>query len=291
MNERSIWLPYESVRHWVQQKQFRNYKHFREYAKTHVLPNGVPADPRSTYKDSYISDTDFFGERLPEYQPYDVACINVRRMKFSSKSEYQAYCRNNEKHKSNMKLPTYPNRAYEKDFIGWPDFLGNGKVANADRVFLPYTEARAFVHQLQLVNYFGWYDWANKSGDRPDNIPSNPWDVYPEWTGIKDWIGTSLASRLAGQKENHSVLCFFQDPYEESNVFNYAIFHGGKTQALSKCAYSEFTVVATFNHDKELSQRVADILTECSSSHYDQKFTAHNIHQIMFELNLLLDRC
>lgn len=290
MNERSIWLPYETVKQWVQQKGFRSYKQYREYAKTHVLPAGVPACPQSTYKDDYVSDIDFFGEREPEYVPFEVARMKARRMKFTSKAEYQAYCREHEKPKNIHKLPVWPNRTYPNEFVDWADFLGTGRIANIKREFMPYNEARNYVHQLNLKNYYDWYEWANRSGDRPDTIPSNPWDVYEEWNGIREWIGTNLTARLQVQDENHSVLCFVQSEFDQANEFSYAVFHGGTTQALRECAQSELRVVAMFKHEPEMSQHVANIITQHSSSHYDQQFVAINIHEIMYELNRILLR-
>lgn len=290
MSGHSIWLPYETVKQWVQQKGFRNYKQFRQYAKTHILPEGVPACPQSAYKDDFISDTDFFGEREPEYLPYDIAMMKARRMKFATMTEYQNYCREHERNKTIHKLPIYPQRAYPTEFVDWPTFLGNDNVANTKRTFLPYKEARKFIHQLNLKNYYDWYEWANRSGDRPRNIPSNPWDVYEEWNGIKEWLGTNLTARLQAQTENYSVLCFVQSPYGQSNEYSYAVFHGGTTQALRECAQSELNVVAMYKHVPTDSGRVAEIIDNNSSSHFDQEFVAINIHAIFYEIGLFLDR-
>ena len=290
MNERSIWLPYETVKSWVQQMGFKSYPQYRDYAKTRVLPQGVPACPRSAYKDDYVSDTDFFGERPDEFVPFDVARIKARRMQFESKAKYQEYCREHEKPKSSMKMPVWPSRIYSEEFVDWADFLGSDRISNAKREFMPYKDALSFIHQLRLTNYYDWYEWANKSGDRPHNIPSNPWDVYSEWNGIKEWIGTNLTARIKTQDYNNAVICFVRDQYDQPNELSYAVFHGGPTQALSKCAQAELDVVAMFKHDSRVSSQVAEIIDRGSSSHYDQKFTAYNIHEIMYELRLILDQ-
>lgn len=290
MKEYSIWLPYESVRDWVQRKGFTNYKQFRQYAKKHVLPEGVPACPQRSYGDDYISDVDFFGERAKRYVPFEVARIKARRMGFKTANEYREYCRKHEVHKPTHRLPLYPQRAYPREFVSWHDYLGDGRIANINRVFLPYKEARNFIHQIKIPDSVGWHKWANKSGERPDTIPSNPWDVYDEWNGMREWLGTNLTAKLQVQAENHSVLCFVQSEYDQPNEYSYAVFHGGTTQALRQCAQSGLRVVAIFKHEPEYSQRVADVISSNSSSHYDQRFVAFNIHEIMYELNMMLLR-
>src|SRR5215467_8334153 len=55
----------------------------------------------------------------------------------------------------------------------------------------PFQAARAFVHALGLKSRADW-DRYSKSGDRPSDIPSNPWYAYKEsgWISLGDWLGT-----------------------------------------------------------------------------------------------------
>jgi len=43
-----------------------------------------------------------------------------------------------------------------------------------------YKEAREFVRKLNLKNTYEWKEYC-KSGNKPDDIPAAPWDVYKEW--------------------------------------------------------------------------------------------------------------
>jgi hypothetical protein len=63
----------------------------------------------------------------------------------------------------------------------------------------PFSEARAFVHALGLKNRAQWQ--ANsKSGERPDDIPSNPDKVYStEFKGYGDWLGTGTIASFRRQ--------------------------------------------------------------------------------------------
>jgi hypothetical protein len=56
--------------------------------------------------------------------------------------------------------------------------------------FLPFKEAREFIHKLGLSKQKEWYEYCKSKG-KPENIPSNASHVYrKEWKGWGDWLGT-----------------------------------------------------------------------------------------------------
>ena len=46
--------------------------------------------------------------------------------------------------------------------------------------FRDFESAREFARSLNLKNNVEWREYL-KSGDKPDDIPSNPWRSYKEW--------------------------------------------------------------------------------------------------------------
>lgn len=58
--------------------------------------------------------------------------------------------------------------------------------------FLPFSEAREYVRGLGLKSQREWQAFA-RSDRRPANIPAGPENVYPEWAGLRDWLGTEKA--------------------------------------------------------------------------------------------------
>jgi hypothetical protein len=48
------------------------------------------------------------------------------------------------------------------------------------KTFRDFESAREFVQKLGLKNAKEWQAYAT-SGNKPDDIPSTPWDVYKEW--------------------------------------------------------------------------------------------------------------
>ncbi|MFL6317835.1 MAG: hypothetical protein ACJ73C_14015 [Nitrososphaeraceae archaeon] len=71
----------------------------------------------------------------------------------------------------------------------WGDWLGTGTIASFNREFLPFSEAREFVHSFGFKNIEEWEKW-HKSGQKPADIPTNPDKVYEnEWIGWGDaWL-------------------------------------------------------------------------------------------------------
>jgi len=55
-----------------------------------------------------------------------------------------------------------------------------------EKQYRSYDEAKKFVRPLKLKNYNEWVEYC-KSGNKPDDIPSDPWNVYE-----KEWCGNGL---------------------------------------------------------------------------------------------------
>ena len=100
-------------------------------------------------------------------------------------------------------IPASPDQTYAKSgWKGMGDWLGTGAIPNLLRVYLPFKDARAFVHSLQLKNRDEWSKFCKvqmpTKGVRPSDIPSNPARTYSKsgWKSYGDWLGTrTIASR------------------------------------------------------------------------------------------------
>jgi hypothetical protein len=66
--------------------------------------------------------------------------------------------------------------------------------------FRSFEDARKFVHALKLNNDKEWKEYC-KSGNKPDDIPSYPIDVYKNkgWKGLGDWLGTGRTANFKKQ--------------------------------------------------------------------------------------------
>ena len=92
-------------------------------------------------------------------------------------------------------IPVDPSLIYGGEggpWQGWPDFLGyelRGRCSRS-RGWRSFEEARSFVWGLGLKSQKEWNEWS-KSGERPRDIPSAPYQVYEEegWLSWPDFLG------------------------------------------------------------------------------------------------------
>ena len=109
--------------------------------------------------------------------------------------EFIKYCRDqNIKSSEQFKIlkrpeniPSNPNKAYKGQWKGWAYVTKSG----GDTRWMPFKEARKYVRSLKLNGRRGWLEWE-KSGQKPDAIPANPYICYGnKWKGWQDFIGNA----------------------------------------------------------------------------------------------------
>jgi hypothetical protein len=113
-------------------------------------------------------------------------------------------------------IPKAPWHVYaDNGWNGIGDWLGTGHVANQDRRYCSYAQARSFVVKLYLRSGREWTKYTK--GQRkdlpvlPKNIPSAPQRVYSSkgWKGMGHWLGT-------GSVRNQDIVYL---PFLEARTF------------------------------------------------------------------------
>jgi hypothetical protein len=177
--------PFNEAREFVQTLGIKSVSEWKEYCKSGKKPNNLPSTPQEVYKKqkTWKGWGDFFGtgriaDRDKIFHPFNEAREFVRELNLKSQKEWNEYCKSGEKPK---KIPNAPALTYKnKGWTTWGEWFGTGTVATQDRKYRSYKEAREFVRALNLKGTKEWREYC-KSGDKPDDIPSNPWDIYKEW--------------------------------------------------------------------------------------------------------------
>jgi Integrase repeat unit len=209
--------PYDEAIKFVHPLKIKNAEEWRAYCggKRKDLspkPNDIPSHPDRRYGEEFRKNGGWDGwlgtnNIRPKSRPYDDAVPFVHMLKLKNRDpEWLAYCRGERKDlppKPND-IPSSPNVVYHefRQRGGWGAWLGTGKVANQNRVFLTYDEAVKFVHPLKLKNQRQWqaYSAGKRKAlpPRPRNIPSNPYghygDEFREKGGWNGWVGTKGSS-------------------------------------------------------------------------------------------------
>ena len=184
-----IYRPFEEARKFARTIGLKTTEEWEEWAKSGACPSDIPAKPHQTYKnDGWVGMGDWLGTRNRKggYLSFDEAREFARNLKIQNKTDWGLWTQSEERPGD---IPADPRSAYEnKGWISWGDWLGTDKIANQNKIFKPFEDARSFVRNLKLKNLSEWQSWC-KSSARPIDIPTNPARRYKEWIGWGDWLG------------------------------------------------------------------------------------------------------
>lgn len=131
-------------------------------------------------------------------KPFDEARAFVHTLGIKNVEQWLDYCKSGEKPND---IPHKPERIYKnKGWKSYGDWFGVWKAGGTPKKvkeidndkFLPFEEARKFVHLLRIRNVKEWFKYCD-SGKRPKDIPYNPDRIYKNtgWKSYADWLGTA----------------------------------------------------------------------------------------------------
>jgi len=173
---------FKSAREFVRSLGLKNQKEWTAYCKSGNKPDDIPAGPREHYKKEWKGIGNWLGtgtqsDKYKKSRSFIDARAFVQKLELKTSRTWKEYCKSGKKPDN---IPSNPNATYKKEWKGYGDWLGTGTIATKDKKYRPYKEAREFVRSLGLKTGEEWTEYC-KSGNKPDDIPSSPWDVYKEW--------------------------------------------------------------------------------------------------------------
>ncbi|AOW11012.1 integrase repeat-containing protein [Flavobacterium gilvum] len=192
--KQSVFLSFEEAKIFVKTLNLKSEKEWREFRKSGLKPENIPSSPEKVYKNAgWNGFADWLGYNLSiigsDFLSFEDAKNFVKTLNLKSVSEWK------ELKKSGLKpenIPASPENVYKNEgWNGFEDWLGYEKVSRSVLIdCLDFEDAKLFVHQLNINSFREWRAYC-KSGDKPNNIPSNPKEVYKNkgWNGFADWLG------------------------------------------------------------------------------------------------------
>lgn len=130
---RKSYRPFKSARAYVRKLKLKNRDEWHEMVRSGDVPEDIPLKPERVYEGKgWISCGDWLGTKyvppgMRHYRPFKSARAFARKLKLSSRREWEAYCKDGLKGKAKLPedIPATPARIYkEKGWLGWPDWLG-----------------------------------------------------------------------------------------------------------------------------------------------------------------------
>ena len=179
-------VPPRELRRW--NLEIENYD-YASTGKTTMLTY-----PHEIYKE-WTTWGNWFGtgnKHFKDFLPFTKARKLARSLRLKTSAEWVTWYR---KHGANKKVPHTPSQTYPKQFRGWADWLG---VRNR-RCTLSFTQARTAVRRVirkhkYPLTFLGFVQ-LKKDGRLPEGVSAQPW-LYPQYKGIEDFVGRSVAQPL-----------------------------------------------------------------------------------------------
>jgi len=180
-------LDFQMARTKVHKLKLESNFAWRDYCKSGLKPQNIPAKPERTYKNKGWSGYgDWLGTgtlqtQQRKYLNYENAKLQIKLLELKSHKEWKEAIKNKKVPKN---IPSAPDLYYKKNgWKSWGEFIGTGRKSEQQRAqeFLSYGDAKKIVqklakqYQIKTAN-----DWRNaiKKGLIPENIPKNPWHSY-----------------------------------------------------------------------------------------------------------------
>ncbi len=190
--DKKQFLSFQDAKNIVHSKKLKNTKEWRLFTKSKDFPDDIPSNPVKVYKNKgWMGVGDWLGtgniavfNKL--FLPFNEAREFVRKLKIKNSDGWEDYCKSGNKPQN---IPSNPGHSYKKKYLGIKDWLGTGQRI----IYRDFEDAKQFVHSLSLKDGKEWKQYC-KSGNKPDDIPSNPLSVYKEWKGSGDWLGTGTVA-------------------------------------------------------------------------------------------------
>ena len=75
-------------------------------------------------------------------------------------------------------VPSDPRKVYkDAGWTNWGGFLGTGNIECNKMNFRSFDTCRVYARSLQLSGETAWKAWSKVPGNRPDDVPSNPYST------------------------------------------------------------------------------------------------------------------
>lgn len=191
-------LNYEECRKFIITLGIKTKSEWKDYCKSGNRPKNIPSNPNDYYKDKgWTSWGDFLGTNVKsthkiETVTYTQCEAYARSLRLNGKplqcsKDWYAY---HSIYRKPDNIPYSPQRAYKEEGFSWGKFLSTGRVATFNKEYKSFEECKAFIKSLNLKSLEEWKRYC-KSGKKPDDIPSNPNQIYYKkgWISYPDFLG------------------------------------------------------------------------------------------------------
>lgn len=186
-------LPFEKARAYMRRLGLKNRTEYRKWLKSGKRPKTIPHEPENIYKYTGWSGLgDWLGTGNIQNQkktklPYKQAKAYVQAIGIKTWHEYMNWSKGGNRPAT---IPAAPDKAYH-EFESWGEFLGTGRIANQNKEYWNYEQAKTFLKPLGIRSFVHFKELYTIE-NIPVEIPKNPIAHYKKqgtWKGYPDFFG------------------------------------------------------------------------------------------------------
>ena len=178
--------PYEELKKITRDqgiKSAKDYHLFRTENKGVFNGWRIPSNPHRYY-DEWKGWSNFFEK--PPIAPYEELKKAVRDQGLKTSKDYQLLREKNEGVLNDWRMPSNPDKYYEKEWVNWNEFFGNRSFPLA-----PYKELKKILidQRVKSTREYRLLREKNKGVINGWKLPSEPHKKYKEWVNWNEFLG------------------------------------------------------------------------------------------------------
>ncbi len=188
--------------------EFTSFKEARKYARNLNLNtveewyslkskrlNNIPSAPQRTYENKgwqgwgdFLGLKNYRGNNI-EWLPFKIAREKIRKVGLKTVNDWYEYARSED---LDIRIPRAPEVTYKND--GWKgigDWIGTFKIADQNRKYLSFEEAKEFMKDNHINSESEWQVFRKKN--KIENIPFKLERTYSNhWKGFSHFFGKEI---------------------------------------------------------------------------------------------------
>lgn len=227
-----------------------------------------------------------------KFVPYKFAIMIVQYYGIRSRSEYWQW-----RKKNNIQyLPAMPDRVYS-NWEGWNIFLNQQNSFDKTKFvhvpWRPFWEAVRWAQKAATEHNINTHrEWLqfHREGNAPKDIPRNPDQIYPEFTGKgwNVWLGKSVRGKVMTEQQARQLFAVFQytTNSQPANMIVAKLFKGGESEGMEFLNENpDLKVLKAFEWDSERSSFIKSLFDNLASEQGANQYLVNNLNDLLFELS------
>lgn len=221
-------MSFEEAKSFVKELNLKNRGEWITYCKGERLdlpakPHNIPKAPVGRYRKEWKGWNDWLNSTEMNEYTYNTLGFTearkfVRSLGLKKQQDWKKYYKGElEGYPPLPKdIPRAPDQFYKDEYQGIADWLGYEsksnkpkKGASLEDTWMPFDEAKEFVHSLKLKSTVEWKEYClgnlENLPKKPVNIPSAPNITYNNygnnWISWSDWLGDSCIRKIKRAKK------------------------------------------------------------------------------------------